>query len=215
MNVSQQTETAVLDLHEPAWTAQGYRLVRRPAPENLPAFLKGLKPDAILLGRNPKVIVEIVSKGNPEIAHKIDRLKSAISHDNDWTLEVVYAGNEPDLLPAVETERLDEFLSNVRSSISTDQRGSLLLLWAVLEALARRLDPQHTQRPQTPGRVVELLAGAGLVRPSQAEKLREAVDWRNRLVHGDLNISPTVEQVTGIAEIVGKLIEHLKSREMS
>ncbi|MEM1048277.1 MAG: HepT-like ribonuclease domain-containing protein [Pseudomonadota bacterium] len=215
MNVSRQTETAVLDLHEPSWTARGYRLVRRPAAENLPDFLKGFSPDAILLGRDPKVVVEIVSKGNPEIAPKIDRLKSAISHDNEWTLEVVYAGKEPDLLPAVETERLDEFLTNVRSSISSDQRGSLLLLWAILEALARRLDPQQTQRPQTPGRVVELLAGAGLITPSQAERLREGVGWRNRLVHGDLNISPTVEQVSGIAEIVGELIEDLKIRETS
>ncbi|MER9586745.1 HepT-like ribonuclease domain-containing protein [Mesorhizobium sp. M0276] len=213
MNEFELAEDAILDQHEPSWIAQGYKLVRRPSRGSLPSFLERYLPDAVLLGRTPQVVVEVLRKGQPHVERKVRELNALLAKHDDWRLEVLYAGEEPDQLPSVSTELLKQSLSSTGRLAPIDPRGGLLLLWATLEALSRRLEPGKTMRPQTPGRIVELLAGAGFVAPSEAEQLREAVQWRNRLVHGDLTISPSETQVLKLVEIVGDLIGTLERRE--
>jgi len=45
------SERAALDSVESRWTKQGYRVIREPSPDQLPPFLRGLKPDAIAIGK--------------------------------------------------------------------------------------------------------------------------------------------------------------------
>ena len=213
MNGIELEEKAILDQHEPSWVAQGYKVVRQPSGEHLPEFLHSYKPDAILVGRTPYVVVEVLRKGQLNIEHKIQRLKTLLAGHDDWRLEVLYAGIEPEQLPEVPSQQLRAFVATVRKLASTEQRGALLLLWSVLEALTRRLEPTKTRRPQSPGRVVELLAGAGYIAPSDAEHLRDAVQWRNRLVHGDLTISPSKKQILKLADLVEEVISSLEARE--
>jgi hypothetical protein len=213
MNEFERAENAVLDRHEPAWIAQGYKVVRHPSRSTLPPFLEKYEPDAVLLGRKPKVVVEVVRKGQPQVENKVRQLNSLLAGHDDWRLEVLYAGEEPNELPAIPTERLRESLTNVRHLAPVDQRSGLLLLWATLEALTRRLEPTKTKRPQTPGRVVELLAGAGFITPSEAEQLREAASWRNRLVHGDLSVALSDTQLLAVVDIVEELIAALEKNE--
>ena len=214
MNEFELVENAVLDQREPSWRAQGYRVVRHPSREILPAFLERYRPDAILVGRLPQILVEIVRKGQPQIEHKIRNLNALLKGHDDWRLEVLYAGEEVEQLPSVSTRNLRASMANIRLLLPDDQQGSLLRIWATLEALARRLEPAKTLRPQSPGRVVELLAGAGFVTPSQAENLREAVHWRNRLVHGDLSISPSQQQLADLADVLDELIGVVEARDV-
>ena len=65
MNESELAESGVLDKHEQSWIAQGYKVVRRPSKATLPAFLERFSPDAILLGRKPNVVVEVVQGPAP------------------------------------------------------------------------------------------------------------------------------------------------------
>jgi hypothetical protein len=213
MNEFELADNAVLDQHEPSWVAQGYKVVRRPSRENLPAFLDRYMPDAVLVGRTPNVVVEVVRKGQPQIERKVRDLNALLAGRDDWRLEVLYAGEQPEQLPAVSTERLRGSLANVRRLARIDQGGGLLVLWATLEAIARRLEPGKTGRPQSPGRIVELLAGAGFIAPSEAEKLREGAQWRNRLVHGDLDISPSEGEISNLTDIVERLVGALERRE--
>ncbi len=213
MNENELEENAVLDRHEPSWIAQGYRVVRQPRGTNLPAFLRTHAPDAVLLGRTPNVVVEVLRKGQTNVERKVRDLRALVAGQDDWRLEVLYAGEEPEQLPQVSTEQLKELLEKVRNFAPVEQRGALLLLWAIVEALARRLEPDKTRRPQSAERVVELLAGAGHIAPSQAERLREAARLRNLLVHGDLNISLSEEQVLRLADLVGDMIGVLAGRE--
>jgi hypothetical protein len=215
MNEFELAEKVALDRHEPSWRAQGYRVVRHPSRETLPAFLDQYKPDAILVGRKPQVWVEVVRKGQPQVEHKIRGLNALLKGHDDWRLEVLYAGEEVEQLPAVPTRNLRSSLTDIRRLIADDRQGSLLRIWATLEALARRLEPTRTLLPQSPGRVVELLAGAGFVAPSQAEHLREAVQWRNRLVHGDLNVSPSERQLLSLIDILNELIAVVEARDIA
>ena len=58
--------------------------------------------------------------------------------------------------------------------------------WATLEALARILAPADFARPQAATRLIETLAGAGYITPSEADTVRKLTPLRNRLTHGDL-----------------------------
>jgi hypothetical protein len=213
VNDIEQAEKAVLDAHEPKWVAQGYKVVRHPTGAVLPTFLESYAPDAVLLGRSPQVVVEVVRKGQPNVERKVRALNALLAEHGDWRLMLLYAGVEPIELPAVTTERLKTSLASVRQLAYVDLRSSLLLLWATLEALGRRLEPEKTKRPQKPASIVELLAAAGFIVPSEAEQLRRAADWRNRLVHGDLEIELAERQILDLAVIVEGLIDVLEKND--
>ena len=213
MNDIDQSEKAILDAHEPKWIAQGYEVVRHPTGAALPTFLENYQPDAVLLGRTPQVVVEVVRKGQPNVERKVQALNALLADRSDWRLILLYAGLEPLELPAITTQRLKASLASVRELVRVDLRSSLLLLWATLEALGRRFEPEKTKRPQKPASIVEQLAGAGFVVPSDAEQLRRAANWRNRLVHGDLDIALSETQILDVAAIVEALIGVLEARD--
>lgn len=204
-------EQAALDAREPAWRAQGYNVVRQPRPSVLPEFFKGLRPDAVLLGRTPQIIVEVVRKGQPNLDAKLKHLRALLAEHQEWRLEVLYAGEHHAELPNVANDALRETLDSVRNVAAVDPRSSLLLLWAALEAIGRRLEPDRTKRPQSPGTIVELMAGQGFVTPSEAETLRQAVKWRNRLIHGDLAIEVTSEQIDEVSRIAEGLFRAVEA----
>jgi len=68
---------------------------------------------------------------------------------------------------------------------------AFLMAWSTLEAAGRSLLPNELRRPQTPARLVEVLAGKGHITPDEADRLRRLAKSRNDLVHGDLQTSVT------------------------
>jgi hypothetical protein len=209
MNEQQQAEHAVLERHEPHWIAKGYKVVRNPKAGDLPDFFRNYIPDALLLGQNPKVVVEIITKGNLIGQKRISNLKMLMEGHDDWRLEVLFAGKEPDELPPMPNDAVQHSLESIRKLLPAEPKSALLLCWATLEAIARRLEPAKTMRPQSPGRVVELLAGAGHVTPTEASQLRKAIQWRNRLIHGDLSVSLTPAEVGDMVKITEGLSKRL------
>jgi hypothetical protein len=210
MNEQQLSEQEALDQHEPTWIAQGYKLIRKPRASDLPSFLGRYVPDAFLIGENHKVIVEVIHKGSPHAERKVRDLRSLLAGHEDWRLEVVFTGSESAALPTVGAEALRVSLLRVRGLAASEPEAALLLLWATIEAVARRLEPSRTAKPQSPGRVVELLAGAGHVTPTEASILRESVRWRNRLIHGDLTITVTIEQINQVISAVESLLSQIE-----
>lgn len=210
MNEHQLSEQEALDRHEPTWIAQGYKLICEPRPSDLPSFLGRYVPDALLIGANHKVIVEVIHKGSPHAERKVKDLKSLLAGHQDWKLEVVFTGTESAPLPTVGAEALRASLLRVRGLSVSEPEAALLLLWATIEAMARYLEPSRTAKPQSPGRVVELMAAAGHVTPTEASVLRESVQWRNRLIHGDLTVSVTVEQINQVISVVESLLSDIE-----
>ena len=198
----QQAEQAALERYEPHWIAKGYKVVRNPKASDLPDFFKNYIPDALLLGQDPKVVVEVITKGNPIGQRRISNLKMLLEGHDDWRLEVLFAGKEPDKLPLMSNEAVEQSLENIRQLLQAEPKSALLLCWATLEAMARRLEPAKATQPLSAGSVVELLAREGHVTPGEARQLREAAHWRNHLIHGDLTLSLSSGQVAEIVEIV-------------
>jgi uncharacterized protein YutE (UPF0331/DUF86 family) len=87
----------------------------------------------------------------------------------------------------------------------------LLVGWASLEAAARRLLTSQFSKPQTPGRLVDVLAEAGNLTPSEADRLRELVKLRNAFIHGDLSAVVTKEDVQQMISILKTVNEQIKA----
>lgn len=211
MSKMDERERVVLDEYETQWVEQGYRVVREPRGSEVPEFLGSFQPDALLLGRDPKIVVEIVQKGAPHVEEKVRRLRSLLASKGDWRLEILYTGEAGNTLPTASLDDIRSTLRNARTTAYTVPSAALLLTWAALEALARRLEPQKATRPQSPGRVVELLAGAGHVTPTEASLLRIAVKLRNGFIHGDLSIQLSAEDVALALEVAENLLLRLEA----
>lgn len=204
-------QEAVLDRYASKWTSQGYRLVKNPHGDDLPGFLGSYRPDAILLGPQ-KIMVEVLYKGEPQSQTKLDALRSLLTGRDDWRLEIIYAGVRPPIVSPTSTARLRQTLERIEGMDDADP-GAFVMLWPVMEAAARLLVPDETRRPQSPGRVVELLASHGIIVPSDADFLRRSANLRNRIVHGELDTAVPqdvrrrteriAQQVVGSVEALG------------
>lgn len=215
MTSAEELESAVLEKHEAHWVEQGYRVIRHPRPHEIPEFLGRFLPDALALGPEPNLVVEVIRKGSANAEEKVRRLKALLGDRKDWRLEILYSGEAQAGVEPTTSDAISELLGTARRLSEQEPRAALLLTWAGLEGLARLLDPRNTVRPQTPGRVVELLASAGYIAPSEAHTLRAAAATRNRLIHGDLSMRPTSAEVTAISDIAEELLRQLLRREQS
>lgn len=211
MNDQEASERATLERLSKNWSAQGFQVLLEPRGSSVPDFLQKYRPDAILSKDGKKVIVEIIRKGHPNAEEKIRRLKTLIEGQKEWRLEVVYSGEQVDAVRKVEQYSILEAASSAESLLESEPRAALLLMWATLEATARSLFPNQTNRPQSPGRVIELLAGSGEVTPAEASLLQRLMQWRNKLVHGDLDIVVVPSDVNEMVKIVRQLVERVQT----
>jgi hypothetical protein len=72
------------------------------------------------------------------------------------------------------------------------------------EQLAKALDTASGRRPRTPGTVVQALAMLGYLDPEAERRMRTLIELRNRIVHGDLDAEPAIEEV----ELVLSAVSH-------
>jgi len=204
-------ERNALDDYLPRLGAQGYRVVRSPTRSDLPAFLADYEADAVAIGPKGNIVVEVVAKGSPTAQAKIRRLREILADHPDWRLEVVYGGQAERQVPIASVPAIERTVEALNKL--TDPRATILLAWASLEAIARHLEPSETLKPQTPGRVVELLATGGFVTPSQAETLRNLATIRNQVIHGNVDLEPSVDQLQSLITITHELVSFLKGRK--
>lgn len=206
MSETEESERATLEKMSKIWTDQGFQVFIQPSGSILPDFLQRYKPDAVLLKGDDKVLVEVIRKGQPHAEERVRRLKGLIANQNEWRLEVVYSGENVLAVRRVGLDRIIESLESAENLLTKEPRASLLLLWASLEATVRNIFPNQTSRPQSPGRIIELLAGSGEVTPSEAQGLRQLMNLRNRVIHGELNAVVRSSEIKPMLQMVRQLV---------
>ncbi|MGC1562681.1 MAG: hypothetical protein WA820_22915, partial [Bradyrhizobium sp.] len=87
--------------------------------------------------------------------------------------------------------------------------SAMLIAWATFEAIGRKLMPKEFARPQSPGRLVEVLAQEGHITPDEGDVLRQLVDMRNRFIHGELAIAISRPQVESFVKILSSLANNI------
>jgi REase_AHJR-like len=204
-------EAEVLRWVIPELVAEGYDVFVDPRPPVAPAFLGDLRPDAIAIRPDKKLVVEIVSRTGTD--KKLERLSSLLKDQPNWELRVVLASPATalDVLPVQTPDVIRQGISEMRELVANGHFGPALLLgWAAFEASSRKLLSEQFRRPQTPGRLVAVLAGDGYLTPSEADALRGLAKKRNAFVHGELQAeirAADVQELIAILETMVKMIE--------
>ena len=202
-------EAEVLRNLVPSLEAEGYEVFVNPRPPLLPGFLRGFSPDAIAIRDDKKLLLEIVGEASRS-SDQLERLQRIMKDQPDWELRVVLVSpvSSPESLMVQSPDAIIKRIAEMHELIDHGSSGAAFLLgWAVFEAAARSLMPEQFRKPQTPGRLVELLAGTGYLTPSEADKLRELAKIRNALIHGELGVQLAQQDVRELIAALQTLVE--------
>jgi hypothetical protein len=175
----------------------------------LPPFMRGYQPDAIAVRSDRKIVIEV--KSNSDKAQpQIEKLQAMFSAQTDWELRVVYAPaeNAEQTVAVISRERVAENVDRLLDIF--DAFGAipaLLTGWSVFEAAARSSIPKALGRPQTHGRLLEVLAADGSITPEEADALRKLGSLRNKAAHGDLDVAVTREQMAELVSVARSVLD--------
>jgi|GEM_PF-2395961 len=198
-------EEDLLAAFEPRWRRQGYTLVRDPRPEQLPAFLRGLRLDAVAVGASPALAIEIVKPRDRSSSAKLRQLQTLFEGRDDWRLEVVYLSPEQTPVEIVTPSEIEAGLRTAADLAKIDRRGGFLVGWAALEAAARSLAPALAEHGLSPGSLADLLVSQGLAEQAEGASIRELGALRDRLVHGQLTLVPSDAEVGRLLDLAARL----------
>jgi hypothetical protein len=195
----------------PELEAEGYDVFVRPNPPLVPAFLGGFQPDAIAIRSDKNLLVEIISK--PGTDHKLERLRGLLRDQPNWELRVVLVSptTVPDPLEVQTPDAIKRRVAEMQKLITEGHAGPALLLgWALFEAASRKLLVEQFRRPQTPARLVNVLAGDGYLTPLEADRLRLLAKKRNAFVHGELQADIGADDVQQLIEVLQTMLEMIE-----
>jgi REase_AHJR-like len=197
--------------------AKGYRFEIEPTRDLLPSFLQNYQPDAVAIGKgeNDKVIIE-VRRPNTRAKVKLAELSQEMAEKNGWRYLLVYIGQDPSEIVELsrpEKFQVDEAIKEIRDLERAGfLKAAMLEGWAVLEALARRIyksDIRVSLKPLSPVSVIERLAMEGLLSDTDAKRLRALSSIRNSVVHGDLNVSVSEDDLSYLLKSIEKINGHV------
>jgi uncharacterized protein YutE (UPF0331/DUF86 family) len=201
-------ERSVLESLLPTLEAEGYHVLVQPPPFVLPPFMGSYRPDAVALKPGKNIAIEVISPVRSGTG-KAKKLQELFSHHRDWEFRVYYAPsrNADPAIAVADKESIQRVVANL-SQIREAAGGvpALLTAWAALEAVGRVLVPNLLARPQTPLRLLEVLASEGYLTPDEADAMREIVHLRNRVAHGDFRDAVTGAHLDRIMETIRTLV---------
>jgi uncharacterized protein YutE (UPF0331/DUF86 family) len=187
MNV-ETAENVVLERLVPDLKSQGYDVFVHPNRQMVPPFLGAYLPDVIALRDDKNLVIEI-KQGSSRAEKALEDLTKRFEGQSRWEFRIVWVNRDDDRrrLTLQSSETISSRLTEVRRLLDGEfTESALLMCWAILEAIGRRLLSDEFARPQSPARLVEILATKGLVTPDEGDALRRIADERNRVIHGEL-----------------------------
>lgn len=185
-------EMDVLEHLRIQYEGKGYRFIVEPDTSEIPAFLEGVVPDAIAVGRNDSVVIEVKStNASASQSAAVRFLAVEVPKHDGWRFDLVIADKgfgTTDASVEPTSELLIEELSSVqRSADSGEFKIAVIMGWALLEAFARRLIlNQKAGEPKRylPRTIIETLVSEGFADDETGTRLSALANARNRLVHG-------------------------------
>jgi hypothetical protein len=211
------TETEILQQETQELISEGYDVYVHPRRPLVPSFLAGFVPDAIALRQDKNLVIE-VSRKSPQAAKKLESLAALLQGRDKWELRVFWVSpdREQKTLGVQDREAIRARIAEVGAVAAAGHpEAAMLVAWGAFEALARAVLTREFERPQTPGRIVQVLAREGYVTPSEADRLRALAAKRNGLIHGELQTQVSAEEMRDFAAILETILHQLPPREPS
>ncbi|MBI5128535.1 MAG: hypothetical protein HZA66_03765 [Rhodopseudomonas palustris] len=216
MTSTDVAERDVIELVLPRYRDEGYEVYVHPSPSLLPPFMKSYQPDAIALRDGRKIAIEVV-RGD-EASRKAESLHSLFAEQDDWELQIIYApplSSRSNLLIASRPIILESIRRVDALREAGDRLPSLMMAWATFEAIGRALLPTQLGQPQSPARLVEVLASEGIITPDEAQVLRRASAIRNAVAHGAIDAVVDDELLQQVIAILSTLAEMAPAEALS
>ena len=212
-----ETELDVISRLVSELQAEGYEVYIHPKRQLLPEFLRDYAPDAIGLRPDRNIAIEVIRK-SPDAKKRAESIASRFEGRNDWELRIVWItpATSPKAVEIQSPATIRNRISEIRELSDSGHNGpALLLAWAAFEAIGRALVAKQFERPQPPGRLVQVMAGDGFLTPTEADYLRLLAEKRNRLTHGGLQTRVTKAELDRFAVILATLHKMIGKPQVS
>jgi len=205
-------EREELDRLRPKLEGDGFQIIEEPKIR-FPEALRSYRPDFLAKRGDEYLAIEIKQKRTAASTAAINRLERVFANVPNWTLYVHFVDkdNVGAGLKSQNAQTIREGFQEVRNAIShRNLRSAFLLSCASFEAAGRALHSRIFSKPQSPGRVITVLAERGYLEPQSAEALRKAAAKRNALIHGELDADISIDDVELVLAEAGKLLSFVE-----
>jgi hypothetical protein len=183
-----ETERRVLALIRPRLEAEGYSFIEFPADNVLPEFMHGYHPDAIALGKDKSIAIEVKLRRDQSSEKNLRSISERFKGQQSWEFRIVYGDElEDEPIGASTSAQIEQHIVEGEALLQAGHhRAALILGWAAIEAIARTLSPDFpASGARTMRQAVELLEHLGHLGFEEAQELRKLLPLRAKVVHGD------------------------------
>ena len=195
-----QESGALRDLQR-ALEARGLTFYVKPPRRVVPDFLGNYQPDAIARGSDGGIIIEVKHRRSRQDEMQLAEISRRISRQKGWEFRVIYLNPSADKTSPIGKPTWPQLHAALGESEALAAGGhyaaALVSAWAALEGLARLASSGDEAGPASasPLRAIQALAADGFVENEVADRLRGLARLRDAVVHGDLSVDVTAEQV--------------------
>jgi uncharacterized protein YutE (UPF0331/DUF86 family) len=205
MSEAQLWESNALRNLQQSSEARGLKFYLNPPREIVPEFLGDFQPDAIALGPEGGIVIEVKSQRNPGSEKQLAAIAKRVSSQKGWEFRAIYQNPPLDESPSITKptpEQLQAVFGQIEALIKAGYAAAALVIaWAALESLARlaSTSSEHKMsRSLTPIQAVQILAEEGYIENEVADRLREMARLRNAVAHGDFSTNVSEGQVENL-----------------
>ena len=210
-------ELDVLERLRKQYESRGYKFLTEPDRADIPKFLEGYIPDAIAIGTDEKVIIEVKStEQSASQSAAVRFLASEVPKHKGWRFDLVVTDTSTkagDLSLEPDVHQLRAELEKVTASAeSGDHKVALVLAWALLEAVTRRLILNNRigePKRYLPRTIIETLVSEGFAEDEVGDRLQKIADMRNRLVHGFTRLEVEKKDVDFFIQFIRTLMAEI------
>jgi hypothetical protein len=205
------TEARVLALLRSRYESEGFSFIEHPAPSDLPSFMEGYTPDALVLGESKSIVIEIKLHREPAAEKNLRAISERFKGQARWEFRVVYGDEveEDEAVPAPTPEQIRVQLTEAEALLAQNHpRAALVLGWATIEGVARLLNADFPSAgSRTMRQAVELLEHMGRLSFNEAQELRRLIPLRAKVVHGDFLTPITAAEVEPVLKAARVALE--------
>ena len=194
------------------YRGRGYDVRIEPGPEDVPAFLTGVRPDLIARSPHDSVVVEVKVGTTTAASERFRELADKIRQQPGWRFSLVVIDPRSDEVAPSAQPLLnrDAIATRLETANELRRAGSkdavFLLMWTSIEALLRQITAREglpLERMPSSALLKELFS-LGLLSRDDFDVAQRAFAVRSALVHGFE--ATGLDQMT---EAVARLAQHL------
>jgi uncharacterized protein YutE (UPF0331/DUF86 family) len=205
MSEAQLWESNALRNLQQASEARGLKFYVNPPREIVPKFLGDFQPDAIALGPEGGIVIELKRQGSAASKHQLAVIAKRVSNQKGWEFRAVYLNPPIEETLSIAKPTPEQLEVAFKEAAALNKGGhaaaALVTAWAALESLAR-LASADTRAESSTGlssiQAVQTLAEEGYIEDDAADRFRELAKLRNAVVHGDFSVDVAAEQVDNL-----------------